>query len=233
MSRAEPHDLGGEHRAKSVPPVSNRSVTYLDAALVQEVLIVAQRQREADVEHHCYADDLGAGLEVGERGASGHQKRLAGHPRRLKASSSDNTLAHYAETELAYAIVRFLADEARWLDEGVLGDPPDRVAKDNVRIIVTAVRLGTTFLRETSVRSAMKAMIRAMHNHEGCKRPVDAPKIVDNSDSNAVGGGVRRSSESLVVKSWRQRKVLDIVGFPATHYNISAPTISLRSIKQA
>ena len=63
----------------------------LDAPLVQEILDIAQRQREADVEHHRQTDDLGAGLEVAKRRAFGHALRLAGRPARGNQSSSDNT----------------------------------------------------------------------------------------------------------------------------------------------
>ena len=35
-------DLGGEHRAKSIPPKSNRFVANLDAALMQQVLGIAK-----------------------------------------------------------------------------------------------------------------------------------------------------------------------------------------------
>jgi hypothetical protein len=51
----------------------------LDAALMQEILHVAQRQRKADVQHHRQADDLGARLEVAEGGAFCHTVRLADH----------------------------------------------------------------------------------------------------------------------------------------------------------
>jgi hypothetical protein len=44
-------------------------VAHLDAALVEEILDMPQRQREADVEHDGEADDLGRGLEVPERTA--------------------------------------------------------------------------------------------------------------------------------------------------------------------
>jgi hypothetical protein len=37
-------DLGGEHRAKSVPPEPDRFVADLDAALMQEVLHVSKRK---------------------------------------------------------------------------------------------------------------------------------------------------------------------------------------------
>ncbi len=48
-------------------------MTDLDASLVaQQVLDVAERQRAADLQHHCQADDLWAGLEVAERGAPCH-----------------------------------------------------------------------------------------------------------------------------------------------------------------
>ena len=52
-------DLGGEHRAEPVPPKPHRLVADVDAALEQQVLDVAQRQRVADVHHHHQPDDLG------------------------------------------------------------------------------------------------------------------------------------------------------------------------------
>lgn len=74
-----------------VPPVPYRFVADLDAPLLQVILDIAQRQREADVEHHRQTDDLGAGLEVAKRRAFGHALRLAGRPARGNQSSSDNT----------------------------------------------------------------------------------------------------------------------------------------------
>ena len=41
-------DLGGKHRAKSVPAKPHRFMTHLDAAFVQEVLDVPQRELVAD-----------------------------------------------------------------------------------------------------------------------------------------------------------------------------------------
>ncbi len=64
---------------------------------MKEVLYVAERQREANVEHHRQADDLGACLEVTEREAFANAKRLARCPARLKRSSSDNAVL--AETQ--------------------------------------------------------------------------------------------------------------------------------------
>ena len=71
-------DLGGEHWAQPVPPEPHGFMADLDAPLMQEVLNVAQRERVADVEHHCQADDFGAGLEVPEGGVLGHFTRLGG-----------------------------------------------------------------------------------------------------------------------------------------------------------
>jgi hypothetical protein len=41
-----------ENRAKSVPPKPHRLTADVDATLVQQILNVAQRQREPDVHHH-------------------------------------------------------------------------------------------------------------------------------------------------------------------------------------
>ena len=38
-------DLGGEHRAKPVPPKPHRLIADVDPPLGQEILVVAQRQR--------------------------------------------------------------------------------------------------------------------------------------------------------------------------------------------
>jgi hypothetical protein len=72
--------LGSEHRAKSVPPILHSLMVNLDAALVQEIRYVAQRERETDVEHHRQVDDLRAGFEVAEGGAFGNLGRVAGLP---------------------------------------------------------------------------------------------------------------------------------------------------------
>lgn len=55
----------------------------LDAAFMQMVLDIAERQREPDVHHHGQANDLGRGLEVPEREALGHPARLGDRPARL------------------------------------------------------------------------------------------------------------------------------------------------------
>ena len=56
----------------------------VDAALVQQVFDVAERQREPDVHHDRQADDFGRGLEVPERGTLGHPGRLASQVGSLK-----------------------------------------------------------------------------------------------------------------------------------------------------
>ena len=76
-----------------VPPEAHDLVADLDAALVQQVFDVPQRQRETDVEHHSQADDLVARLEVAEGAGFGHAARLGGTPARLKQNSSDSTPA--------------------------------------------------------------------------------------------------------------------------------------------
>jgi hypothetical protein len=62
-------NFSGKHRTKPVPPIAHYFVANLDPTLMQEVLHVAQRQLEPNVEQHRQADDLCARLEVakGER----------------------------------------------------------------------------------------------------------------------------------------------------------------------
>lgn len=65
-------------------------VADLDATLVQQILDIAQRQREADVEHHRQTDDLGAGFDIAEGAAFCHSGTLFCLPAFLKSFSSDN-----------------------------------------------------------------------------------------------------------------------------------------------
>jgi len=67
-------------------------VADLNAALMQQVLDVAQRQRKPDVHRDRQADDLGTGFEAFERGRFGHAPTLRGHPARLNSNPSDKTL---------------------------------------------------------------------------------------------------------------------------------------------
>jgi hypothetical protein len=68
------------------------SMARLDAALLEQILDIAQRQRKADVKHYRQADNLRAGLEVAESGAFCHMARQVGRPALHNRSSSDNTL---------------------------------------------------------------------------------------------------------------------------------------------
>jgi hypothetical protein len=52
----------------------------LDAQLVQQVLDVAKRQQELDVEHLRHADDNWARRDVSKRGAFCPRRRLAKRP---------------------------------------------------------------------------------------------------------------------------------------------------------
>ena len=63
-------DLHGEHRPEVVPPEPHPLVPNVDAALLQQVLDVAQRELVADLGHYGQADDLGTGLERPKRGSA-------------------------------------------------------------------------------------------------------------------------------------------------------------------
>jgi hypothetical protein len=56
--------VGSKQRAKSTPPKSNRFVTDVDAAFVQKILDIPERNRKSNVRHHCQADDISARREV-------------------------------------------------------------------------------------------------------------------------------------------------------------------------
>lgn len=64
-------------------------MTDVDAALVQQIFDVPQRQGEAYVEHHRQADDLAARPRVLEGVVFRHQKMLRDHPAPLNRNPSD------------------------------------------------------------------------------------------------------------------------------------------------
>ena len=80
-----------------------RLVADLDAALVQQVIDVPERKREADVHHHRQADDLGAGLEPLERAFFGHAERLPSPLPRLKPGLSDTAKRPTHQSDLTHS----------------------------------------------------------------------------------------------------------------------------------
>jgi hypothetical protein len=64
-------DLGSKHRTKPVPPKPDRLMADVDAALGQEILDVAQRQRVLHVHHHDQTDHFWRAVEIPERVAHG------------------------------------------------------------------------------------------------------------------------------------------------------------------
>lgn len=61
------------------------------------------------------------------------------------ATVEGKALAHYAKTELAFAILRYLWAEAGWLNDGQIAEHSDSIAKGIGELLVTAVRLGYSF----------------------------------------------------------------------------------------
>ena len=86
-------DLCGKQRAKSVPPTPNRFVADVDAAFVQKILNIPQRERKTHIHHHNQADDLWARFKVPGWRAFSHVAKLRNHPARLKLVLSDSALA--------------------------------------------------------------------------------------------------------------------------------------------
>ncbi|MFZ3326535.1 MAG: DUF4331 family protein [Methylocella sp.] len=74
-------NLGGEHRAKPVPPEPDGLVADVDPAVGQEILDVAQRQRVSHVHHHDQTDDLWRAVEISERIAHAPRPTQPGQPR--------------------------------------------------------------------------------------------------------------------------------------------------------
>jgi hypothetical protein len=56
-------DLGGEHRAKPVPPKPDGLVADVDPALGQQIFDVSKRQRVSNVHHDDQTDDLWRALK--------------------------------------------------------------------------------------------------------------------------------------------------------------------------
>lgn len=68
---------------------------------------------------------------------------LATYPAR--STVEGRALAHYAQTDLAFAIVRYLWAEAGWLNDSQLAETSDIVAQGIGELLVTAIRLGSSF----------------------------------------------------------------------------------------
>ena len=149
-------DLGGEHRAEPVPPEPHGLMADLDAALVQEVLDVAQRERVSDIEHHGQADDLGAGLEVPEGGALGHLREA----RRQPQSAQANFALTVPERELRLGKLRNSCPNlvACWLQSALeieLGrcDTGDKMR----RLLLVGICASTAFFSSLLVASPVDA----------------------------------------------------------------------------
>jgi hypothetical protein len=82
-------DFCRKYRTKPVPPVPHGYMADFNPAFVQQILNVAQRQREPDIQHYRQADDLKASLQVTESGLFGHPGRIAKRNDRLKLNCSD------------------------------------------------------------------------------------------------------------------------------------------------
>ena len=72
-----------------VPPEPYSRVADVNPALVQRVFDFAQRQREANIQHHGQADDLGAGLEGAKWARSAYPGTLRSTRSGLTRVSSD------------------------------------------------------------------------------------------------------------------------------------------------
>lgn len=72
-------------------PMSNRFMTDIDAAFIQQIFDIANGQREANVRHHRQADDLAARFETAKWIKFGYLQKLQIRPAPLKLVSSDKT----------------------------------------------------------------------------------------------------------------------------------------------
>jgi hypothetical protein len=95
-------NLGGEHRAKPVPPEPDGLVADVDPALGQQILDVSKRQRVSHVHHHDQIDDLWRAVEISERIAHAPRLTQPGQPR----ICPDTTLGKALQRDATEAIVK-------------------------------------------------------------------------------------------------------------------------------
>ena len=76
-------NFSGKQRAKFILPVPHSFVADVDAALVQQVLDIAKRKRQPNLQHHCQPNDLRARLEATDGAAFCHRATLITRPARL------------------------------------------------------------------------------------------------------------------------------------------------------
>ncbi len=78
-----PADLTGEHRAKAVPPETDWLLADVDAAYMQQIRHIVERQQEPGTHHNRHVDDFRRRLEVLEWVAFCHSVKLGHRPARL------------------------------------------------------------------------------------------------------------------------------------------------------
>ena len=91
-------DLSGKHWTEPVPPKTHRLMANIDPTLEQQIFDLTQRERIADVHHHCEANDLRWIVEIAEWIL--HRRRLWNSPSRLKLIFSDNAPTHSVRVEV-------------------------------------------------------------------------------------------------------------------------------------
>jgi hypothetical protein len=86
-------DLSREHQTEPVPPKPYRLMADVDAAFMQKIFHIPQRERKPHIHHNSQADDLGARLKITKGGTFCHPATLSTRPARLKQVSSDSAVA--------------------------------------------------------------------------------------------------------------------------------------------
>ena len=75
-----------------MPPVSHSFMANIDAAFMEQVFDIAKGQWEAELQHHCQADNLAARFEIAKWIRFGHVQPLQIRPARLKPVCSESAL---------------------------------------------------------------------------------------------------------------------------------------------
>ena len=116
-------DLRSKHRTEPMPPKSNGLVAHVDAAFVEQIFHIAQRQRETDVQHYRQADDLTARFEIAKWIRFCHPTRLQSRPARLKLICSDSAVVR---ASVRACITRGRRNSLKRASNAWPGIPPDR-----------------------------------------------------------------------------------------------------------
>ncbi|OIQ71714.1 hypothetical protein GALL_466670 [mine drainage metagenome] len=164
-------DFRGEQRTEAVPPKPNRFVADLNAALMQQVLNVAQRQRISNIHHHRQADDFGRRLEVPEPGSLGHGRRLRDRPARLKDFALTAPLNKIHAIKTVDRVAAELGETVDRLHDLAIGMEPE----DGIIWVYGIAEVEVLAFTPFGVKNLLEMIAMERDHHIGLHR-MDTPK---------------------------------------------------------